>query len=116
MERRERWERTKSDYQHYRRRSPEQGALYQLVHDQRPDLEYRWEELFQHEYGYLRPKVLKAFDAYLHCNILEHGAARVYCDSCQHTLLVAFSCRKNVLLGSERLLPVTCINNTVFHD
>jgi hypothetical protein len=38
--------------------------------------------------------VLKAYDAYLNCGILEHGAARVYCDGCKHTLLVAFSCKK----------------------
>lgn len=94
MERRERWERTKSDCQHYRRRSPEQGALYQLVLDQRQELESRWEELFQDDYGYLRPEVLKAFDAYLNCGILEHGVARVYCDGCKHTLLVAFSCKQ----------------------
>ena len=94
MIRRESWEQAKSQCQHYKRRSPEKGALYQLVHDRRQDLENRWEELFQPEYGYLRPEVLKAFDAYLTCGILEHGVARVYCDGCQHTLLVAFSCKK----------------------
>jgi hypothetical protein len=78
--RRDSWEQAKSQCQHYKRRSPENGALYQLVYDQHQDLEYRWEEQFQHEYGYLRPEVMKAFDAYLNCGILEHGAARVYCD------------------------------------
>lgn len=94
MKRRERWAQAKSQCQHYRRRSPERGVLYQLVHDKRQDLEYRWEELFQSAYGYLRPEVIKAYDAYLNCGVLEHGVARVYCDSCQHTLLVAFSCKK----------------------
>ena len=68
--------------------------MYQLVHEKREELEYCWGEFFQHEYGYLRPEVLKAFDAYLNCGVLEHGAARVYCDNCKHTLLVAFSCKK----------------------
>jgi len=39
-------------------------------------------------------EVLSTFDEYLNCGVLSHGAARVYCDSCQHTLLVAFSCKK----------------------
>ena len=92
--RRESWEQSKSQCQHYKRHSPEKGALYQLVHDRRHDFECRWDDLFQPEYGYLRPEVIKAYDAYLNCGILEHGVARVYCDSCQHTLLVAFSCKK----------------------
>jgi len=94
MKRRESWEQAKNQCQHYRRRSPEQGVLFRLVQAKRQDLEYQWEDLFQPEYGYLRPEVLKAFDAYLNCGVLEHGVARVYCDSCKHTLLVAFSCKK----------------------
>lgn len=53
-----------------------------------------WEERFQATYGVLRDEVLKAFDAYLNCGILAHGAARVYCDTCKHSLLIAFSCKK----------------------
>ncbi len=94
MLRLEKWKQARSKCQHYRRRSPEEGVLYQLAYDQRQELEYRWEEQFQSEYGYLRAEVLKAFDAYLNCGILEHGAARAYCDGCQHSLLVAFSCKK----------------------
>ncbi len=42
----------------------------------------------------LRDEVLSTFDEYLNCGLLEHGAARVYCDQCKHSMLVAFSCKK----------------------
>lgn len=53
-----------------------------------------WEDVFQPEYGYLRAEVLETFSEYLNCGLLDHGAARVYCDSCRHSLLVAFSCKR----------------------
>ncbi|WKZ58013.1 MAG: transposase [Bdellovibrionota bacterium] len=36
----------------------------------------------------------------LNCGLLQHGAARVYCDACKHSLLVAFSCKKRGLCPS----------------
>jgi hypothetical protein len=59
-----------------------------------------WEERFQPEYGVLRQVVLDTLDAYLNCGLLEHGAARVYCDSCRHSFLVAFSCKGRNLCPS----------------
>ena len=49
---------------------------------------------FQHQYGCLRNEVLKTYDEYLNCGILAHGAARVFCDGCKHSLLVALSCKR----------------------
>ena len=63
-----------------------------MVYHARQELEYVWEERFQQQYGVLRDEVLQVLDEYLNCGLLEHGAARVYCDSCKHSLLVAFSC------------------------
>ena len=88
------WESTKSKLQHYRRREPEKSVLYQLVFNLRDELSRVWEERFQPEYGVLRDEVLSTFDDYLNCGLLEHGAARVYCDQCKHSMLVAFSCKK----------------------
>ena len=65
-----------------------------MVYHARQDLEYVWEERFQQQYGFLRSEALQVLDQYLNCGLLEHGAARVYCDSCRHSLLVAFSCKK----------------------
>ncbi len=33
-------------------------------------------------------------DEYLNCRLLKHGVAKVYCDTCKYSLLVAFSCKK----------------------
>ena len=89
-----RWETAKEELQHYHLRQPERTALYRCVYHGRDRLSVVWEERFQSTYGVLRDEVLKAFDAYLNCGILAHGAARVYCDQCKHTLLVAYSCKK----------------------
>jgi hypothetical protein len=94
MLRRYTWESQKQKLQHYKRRQPETSVLYQLVYHSRDDLEYQWESRFQHEYGVLRDEVTKTLDEYLNCGILAHGAARVYCDGCKHSLLVAFSCKR----------------------
>ena len=88
------WEKTKQQLQHYRRRTPEISPLYQIVYHSRDDLSVQWELRFQHQYGCLRDEVLKTLDEYLNCGILAHGAARVYCDGCKHSLLIAFSCKR----------------------
>lgn len=89
-----RWEESKEKLQHYRRREPERSALYQLVYHGRDELTRVWSERFQSEYGALRDEVAVTLDEYLNCGLLAHGAARVYCDTCKHSLLVAFSCKK----------------------
>ena len=94
MLRRYTWEKAKDKLQHYRRRSPEASPLYQIVYHSRDDLQFQWEARFQHQYGCLRDEVLKTYDEYLNCGILAHGAARVYCDGCKHSLLIAFSCKR----------------------
>ena len=63
----------------------------------RDELPRVWEDRFQPTYGVLRDEVLETFDEYLNCGLLQHGAARVYCDTCKHSLLVAFSCKKSEL-------------------
>ena len=95
-----RWESTKNALQHYRRRTPEQTQLYRIVYHGRDELPRVWEERFQETYGVLRDEVLTTFDEYLNCGLLAHGAARVYCDTCKHSLLVAFSCKKRGLCPS----------------
>ena len=88
------WERAKAKVKWYQRREPEKTDLYRLVSSGRDELPRVWDERFQSEYGCLRDEVLTTFDAYLNCGLLEHGAARVYCDSCRHSYLVAYSCKK----------------------
>jgi hypothetical protein len=94
------WGRAKAKLQHYRRRQPEESPLYRIVYHGQDELPRVWEEKFQPTYGVLRGEVLETFDEYLNCGLLQHGAARVYCDTCKHSLLVAFSCKKRGLCPS----------------
>jgi len=75
-------------------------VLYRLVYQYRDELEWCWEERFQSEYGALRDEVLAAFDAYLNCGILLHGCARAECEKCDHSELIAFSCKRRNLCPS----------------
>ena len=94
MHRRQTWKEAKGKLQAYRPRKPEASELYRLVYHGRDELVRVWEDRFQPQYGVLRKEVLSTFDEYLNCGLLCHGAARVYCDGCQHSDLVAFSCKK----------------------
>ena len=94
MLRRYTWESQKKRLQHYKRRTPEASVLYQIAYHFRDELQFQWESRFQHQYGCLRDEVVKTLDEYLNCGILAHGAARVYCDGCKHSLLSAFSCKR----------------------
>jgi hypothetical protein len=83
----------------YRRRHPEQTALYQLVQ--------------QHLETYLAlageddgdgqrvpAYVVREFRRYLECGILAYGFARARCPDCGHDFLVAFSCKGRGLCPS----------------
>ncbi|MCB0338001.1 MAG: transposase [Bdellovibrionales bacterium] len=82
------------------RRRPEQSALYQLIYHYRDKLERTWLECFQSNFGVLRDEVLAAFDKYLDCGIVAHGCARAVCESCKHSELLAFSCKKRGVCSS----------------
>ena len=88
------WESQKKNLLHYKQRQPETSVLYRIVYHGHEDLQLVWEPRFQHQYGCLRDEVVKTFSEYLNCGILAHGAARVYCDCCKHSLLIAFSCKR----------------------
>lgn len=70
------------------------------MYQSRQELEWTWEDRFQPEYGCLRDEVLKALDAYLNCGILAHGCARASCEKCNHSILIAFSCKKRGICPS----------------
>lgn len=70
------------------------------MYHERERLQWLWEERFQSEYGCLRDEVLAALDAYLDCGLLAHGCARACCTKCQHSRLIAFSCKKRGLCPS----------------
>ncbi|MBL4818884.1 MAG: transposase, partial [Deltaproteobacteria bacterium] len=80
----------------YARHQPEKTLLYQTVQN-------HMAAFFAHCEASERsvPSFIKEeFDAFLHCGILAHGFARVYCKECRYDRLVAFSCKKRGFCGS----------------
>jgi len=76
----------------YRRRHPEQTALYQVVQQHLETYlaiagEDDWDAQRVPAY------VERQFRRYLECGILAHGFARARCPDCGHDFLVAFSCK-----------------------
>lgn len=41
-----------------------------------------------------------SFLKYLDCGVLAHGCARAACESCKHSILIAFSCKRRALCPS----------------
>ena len=95
-----RWKLSRKKNLEYSAREPTGTPLYRLVYNYRDDFERSWESLFEHKYGALRDEVLKSLDAYLNCGILANGAARVVCPKCNHSMLVAYSCKRRCLCPS----------------
>ena len=69
------WRKSKEKLHYYNKRHTENSPLYRILYHHREKFEYRYEELFQQQYGFLRTEVLKAFNAYLNCGIYRHGCA-----------------------------------------
>lgn len=84
----------------YSRRDPTQQLLYRIVYHYRQQLEHCWSERFEHVYGCLRDEALQAFDEFLNCGILLHGCARAVCEKCNHSELIAFSCKQRCICVS----------------
>ena len=73
----------------YRRREPENTALYRIVEDHLPAF---LERLDTHAAGADWPAFVRnEFPAYLACGQLVHGFCRVHCATCGKDALVAFS-------------------------
>ena len=88
------WEQRKECSRRYLRRRAEATELYRIVYHFHEQLEWSWESRFQQRYGCLRAEVILALQKYLDCGILAHGAARARCEKCQHSILIAFSCKQ----------------------
>lgn len=65
-------------------------------------MEWEWELRFEHEYGYLRPEAVKAYEQYLRCGILRYGCARLACTApgCPGAGVLAYSCKRRLICPS----------------
>jgi hypothetical protein len=73
----------------YTRREPEHTALWQCVEEHLPQFMARAAEAERALPQYVR----KELAAFLDCGRLDRGFARVRCETCDFTRLVAFSCK-----------------------
>ncbi|MBM4223907.1 MAG: transposase [Gammaproteobacteria bacterium] len=73
----------------YRRRRPEDTALFRCVERHWPAFREQAEEQ-----GGLPKFVVKEVEEYLRCGILEHGCLRLACCRCGFERLVGFSCKR----------------------
>jgi hypothetical protein len=73
----------------YERRRPDETLLYQLIEEHWPTFLERAEQS-----GGLPDFVVKEFEAYLRCGILEHGLAHFACRRCGESTVVSHSCKK----------------------
>ena len=75
----------------YERRRPEETTLYQVVQD---NLATLYGAVDDGALAIALPKfVRKELEGYLDCGLLCRGFARLRCDGCEETRLVAFSCK-----------------------
>ena len=73
----------------YARREPEATLLHRLVQEHWPAFLERAEEQ-----GGLPRFVVRDFEEYLRCGVLEHGLVQLACARCGHTMVVGFSCKR----------------------
>jgi len=75
----------------YERHRPEQTSLYAVVRD---NIETLYGAIDEGALDVRLPKhARKELDAYLDCGLLCRGFARLRCDTCEESRLVAFSCK-----------------------
>ena len=75
----------------YARRKPEQDPLHQVLSEHL--LTFLDQAEMDPEGAGLPAFVKKELLAYLDCGLLCKGAVRVHCPACDHSLVVALSCR-----------------------
>ncbi len=76
----------------YTRRTPEQGVLYRAFVREWPSV--RAMSRAANDGGGLPDFIELAVDHFLRCGILGHGFVHAKCDSCEQSIVVAFSCKQ----------------------
>ena len=73
----------------YARRRPEETLLYRVVREHWPSFREKAEEQ-----GGLPRFVVRDFEDYLGCGLLERGLVHLACSRCGHAMVVAFWCKR----------------------
>ena len=83
----------------YATREPQKSDIYQLLLDNAETFLAHHEQLFQPEYGYLRPEVQSTLEELIACGDFRFGLARVKCRDCGDEMFIPLSCRRERLEG-----------------
>ncbi len=84
----------------YRPRDPRASPVYRLFESHFDEFERVYAERYQKRYGFWRPVIRKAVDAFLACGDLHEGFARARCADCGAEFFVAFSCKQRCMCAS----------------
>jgi hypothetical protein len=84
----------------YRQRDPTASPLYRLVVEHFAGLKASYPERFEKTYGPWQGHWDRVIEKFLSCGDLSYGFARVWCDTCRHTYLRAFTCSARGLCPS----------------
>ena len=84
----------------YRPRNARASPLYQLVQDHFEKLRPVYDERFAATYGPWQERWQAVAENFLRCGDPHFGFARVWCFTCKHTYLTAFSCDRRTFCPS----------------
>ena len=84
----------------YKARDPHASPMHQLFSMYFDEFERVYEERYQKRYGFWRPVIRDAVDAFLACGDVEEGFARVRCPDCAYEFFVALSCGGRCICAS----------------
>jgi hypothetical protein len=84
----------------YRPRDPRASPLYQLIEEHLEELRSVYDERFAPTYGPWQEYWTTVIENFRRCGDLHYGVARVYCRTCRHTFLTAFSCDRRTFCCS----------------
>ena len=76
----------------YRQRNPKASPLYKLVVEHFESLKSCYSARFEKTYGLWQPHWDVTVEKFLTCGDFHNGFARVYCDTCRHTYVRAYTC------------------------
>jgi hypothetical protein len=83
----------------YRRRRPEKTVLYRVIQENLETYLATAREACLDD-DPVPAYVEKTFRDYLRCGVLACGACRIFCDTCRHEYLTAFSCKRRAVCVS----------------
>ncbi len=81
-------------------RDPRASPVHRLLEEHFDAFERVYAERYQKRYGFWRPVIRKAVEAFQGCGDLKEGFARAWCPACGASFFVALSCKQRCICAS----------------